>query len=120
MIKYSEDHEWIDLNGDTGTVGISPHAIEQLGDIVFIELPDVGINVHKGDAVAVFESVKAASDIYSPASGKIVEVNTALLDDLTAITPEAAMDCWLFKVKVNDASDLDDMMDDAAYQAMIA
>ena len=67
MIKYSEDHEWIDLNGDTGTVGISPHAIEQLGDIVFVELPDVGINVDKGDAVAGFESVKAASDIYSPA-----------------------------------------------------
>ncbi|MBT6414988.1 glycine cleavage system protein GcvH [Candidatus Puniceispirillum sp.] len=120
MIKYSEDHEWIDLNGDTGTVGISPHAIEQLGDIVFIELPDVGINVDKGDAVAVFESVKAASDIYSPASGEIIEVNTALLDDLSAITPESAMDCWLFKVKVNDASDLDEMMDDDAYQAMIA
>ena len=120
MIKYSEDHEWIDLNGDTGTVGISPHAIEQLGDIVFVELPDVGINVDKGDAVAVFESVKAASDIYSPASGEIIEVNTVLLDDLTAITPEAAMDCWLFKVKINDTSDLDEMMDDAAYQAMIA
>jgi glycine cleavage system H protein len=120
MIKYSKDHEWIDLNDDTGTVGISPHAIEQLGDIVFVELPDVGINVDKGDAVAVFESVKAASDVYSPASGEIIEVNTALLDDLTAITPEAAMDCWLFKVKVSDASDLDDMMDDAAYKAMIA
>lgn len=120
MIKYSEDHEWIDLNDDTGTVGISPHAIEQLGDIVFVELPDIGITVDKGDAVAVFESVKAASDIYSPASGEIIEVNTALLDDLTAITPEAAMNCWLFKIKVNDASDLDDMMDDAAYKAMIA
>ena len=79
MIKYSEDHEWIDLNGDTGTVGISPHAIEQLGDIVFVELPDVGINVDKGDAVAVFESVKAASDIYSPASGEIIEVNKQCL-----------------------------------------
>ena len=119
-LKYSKDHEWVRVEGEEAYVGITAFAQGELGDIVFVELPDVGINVDKGDAVAVFESVKAASDIYSPASGEIIEVNTVLLDDLTAITPEAAMDCWLFKVKINDASDLDEMMDDAAYQAMIA
>lgn len=120
MLRYSEDHEWIALDGDIGAVGISPHAIEQLGDIVFVELPETGTVVSKGDAVAVFESVKAASDIYSPASGEIVEVNDSLLDDLSAITPDAAMECWLFKVKVTSSSDLDGMMDEAAYSAMIA
>lgn len=119
MLRYTEDHEWIEMNDDTGTVGISPHAIEQLGDIVFVELPDVGTEVSKGDSVAVFESVKAASDIYAPAGGEITDVNSALLDDLSAITPDAAMDCWLFKIKVTDANDLDEMMDDAAYQAML-
>lgn len=119
MLRYTEDHEWIEMNGDIGTVGISPHAIEQLGDIVFVELPDAGTEVSKGDSIAVFESVKAASDIYAPAGGQITDVNAALLDDLSAITPDAAMDCWLFKIKVTDSSDLDEMMDDAAYQAML-
>jgi glycine cleavage system H protein len=119
MIRYTEDHEWINLDGDTGTVGISPHAIEQLGDIVFVELPEVGSEVAKGEAVAVFESVKAASDIYSPAAGEIVEVNEAMLDDLTSITPDRATESWLFKIRVADKSELDDMMDEAAYNAMI-
>ena len=88
MLRYTEDHEWINLDGNTGSVGISPHAIEQLGDIVFVELPEAGSSVSKGDSVAVFESVTAASDIYSPASGEITEVNEALLDDLSSITPE--------------------------------
>ena len=120
MLRYSEDHEWIQLDGDTGTVGISPHAIEQLGDIVFVELPEAGATVSKGDAVAVFESVKAASDIYSPASGEITAVNEAMLDDLTSITPDRATESWLFKVKVSDTSELDEMMDEAAYAAMIS
>ena len=98
MLKFSEDHEWASLDVDICAVGISPHAVEQLGDIVFVELPDIGLAVDKGDTVAVFESVKAASDIYSPAGGVIVEVNNALLDDLTAITPESAMANWLFKI----------------------
>ena len=120
MLRYTEDHEWINLDGETGAVGISPHAIEQLGDIVFVELPEAGTTVSKGDSVAVFESVKAASDIYSPASGEITEVNTALLDDLASITPDRAHDCWLFKIKLADSSELDELMDDAAYNAMIA
>ncbi len=119
MLRYTEDHEWINMEGDIGTVGISPHAIEQLGDIVFVELPEEGAEVTKGDSVAVFESVKAASDIYSPAGGEIIEVNAGLLDDLSAITPDAAMDCWLFRIRVGNAGDLDDMMDEAAYSAMI-
>ncbi len=120
MMRYTEDHEWINLNGDTGTVGISPHAIEQLGDIVFVELPEAGSTVAKGDAVAVFESVKAASDIYSPAGGEIVEVNEAMLDDLSSITPDRATESWLFKIKVDDSNELDELMDEDAYKAMIA
>ena len=119
MLKFSEEHEWVRLDGDIAKIGISPHAVEQLGDIVFIELPDIGTNVNKGDAVAVFESVKAASDIYSPAGGEIIDVNSALADDLAAITPDEAMENWLFKVKLNAPSDLDDLMDEDQYKAMI-
>ena len=119
MFKFSEDHEWAKLDNDICSVGISPHAVEQLGDIVFVELPEIGIKVDKGDAVAVFESVKAASDIYSPAAGEITEVNSLLLDDLTLITPESAMENWLFKLKINNASDLETLMDEGAYNALI-
>ena len=119
MLKFSEEHEWANLDGDICSVGISPHAVEQLGDIVFIDLPEVGNSVAKGEAVAVFESVKAASDIYSPADGEITEINNALLDDLTAITVDRAMDNWLFKVKITSAADLDEMMDEDAYKVMI-
>ena len=119
MLKFSEDHEWARLEGDVCTVGISPHAVEQLGDIVFIELPEAGANVAKGEAVAVFESVKAASDIYTPVSGEITAVNSALLDDLTSITPDKALNNWLFKLEISDASDLDTLMDEEAYNAMI-
>ena len=119
MLKFSEDHEWAKLDADICAVGISPHAVEQLGDIVFVELPDIGTTVDKGDAVAVFESVKAASDIYSPVAGEITEVNSALLDDLTTITPESAMENWLFKIKITDASDLESLMDEESYNAMI-
>ena len=119
MLQFSEDHEWVRLDVDIAEIGISPHAVEQLGDIVFVELPDIGTNVNKGDAVAVFESVKAASDIYSPAGGKIIDVNRALADDLTAITPDEAMENWLFKVKLNAPSDLDDLVDEDQYKAMI-
>ena len=119
MLKFSEDHEWVRLDGDIAKIGISPHAVEQLGDIVFIELPDIGTNVTKGEAVAVFESVKAASDIYSPAGGEIIDVNSALADDLPAITADEAMNNWLFKVKLSAPSDLDDLMDEDQYKAMI-
>ena len=120
MLKFSGDHEWVKLDGDIAEIGISPHAVEQLGDIVFIELPEAGATVSKGDAVAVFESVKAASDIYSPATGEITSVNEAMLDDLTSITPDRATESWLFKVKVSDTNELGEMMDEAAYAAMIS
>ena len=119
MLKFSEDHEWAKLDNDSCSVGISPHAVEQLGDIVFVELPEIGTKVDKGDAVAVFESVKAASDIYSPAAGEVTEVNSALLDDLTSITPESAMVNWLFKLKINNPSDLEVLLDEGAYNALI-
>ena len=119
MFKFTEDHEWVNLDNDIASVGISPHAVEQLGDIVFVELPEIGLVVSKGDAVAVFESVKAASDIYSPVAGEIVDVNEALADNLSAITPDHAMDNWLFKVKVTNLSDLDGLMDQEQYEATI-
>ena len=119
MLKFSEDHEWVNLEGDIAKVGISPHAVEQLGDIVFVELPDIGQRVAKGDAVAIFESVKAASDIYSPVSGEIVDVNAALADDLSVITPTEAMENWLFKVRLDAPSDLDDLMDEDQYKALL-
>ena len=119
MLRFSENHEWVKLDGDIAEIGISPHAVEQLGDIVFIELPDIGTNVYKGDAVAVFESIKAASDIFSPAAGKIIDVNSGLTDDLAAITPNEAMKNWLFRVKLNTPSDLDDLMNEDQYKAII-
>ena len=119
MLKFSEDHEWAMLGADICSVGISPHAVEQLGDIVFVELPEIGTIVDKGDEVAVIESVKAASDIYSPAAGQITDVNNALLDDLSSITPESAMENWLFKLKISDLSDLNQLMDEDAYIASV-
>ena len=119
MLKFSEDHEWAQLDGEICSVGISPHAVEQLGDIVFVELPEIGTIVDKGDEVAEIAAVKAASDIYSPAAGQITDVNNALLDDLSSITPESAMENWLFKLKISDISDLDQLMDEDAYKASV-
>ena len=120
-IKYASTHEWARLESDgTVSVGITDHAQEELGDVVYVELPEVGQAVIAGGEAGVVESVKAASDIYSPASGEITEVNEALLDDLSSITPERAHDCWLFKIKVENAGELDEMMDEDAYKAMIA
>jgi glycine cleavage system H protein len=119
MLKFSEDHEWARLDGEICSVGISPHAVEQLGDIVFVELPEIGKIVDKGDAAAAIESVKAASDIFSPAAGQITEINDALLDDLTSITPEGAMGNWLFKLRITDITALDHLMDEDVYKALV-
>jgi glycine cleavage system H protein len=119
MVRFSDYHEWARLDAEICSVGISPHAVEQLGDIVFVELPEIGTIIDKGDEVAVIESVKAASDIYSPAAGQITDVNNALLDDLSSITPESAMENWLFKLKISDISDLDQLMDEDAYKASV-
>ncbi|WP_295897677.1 glycine cleavage system protein GcvH [uncultured Bartonella sp.] len=121
MVKlyFTEDHEWISLEGEVATVGITNHAQEQLGDLVFVELPDVGRTIKKGESVAVVESVKAASDVFSPVDGTVTEVNVALTDDPALVNQKAEKEGWLWKMKVSDASQLDGLMDAAGYIAMI-
>ncbi len=118
-LYFTEDHEWISLDGDVATVGITNHAQEQLGDLVFVELPEVGSTVSKGDAAAVVESVKAASDVYSPVDGTITEVNEALTSDPAMVNQKAEKEGWLWKMKLSDASQLDGLMSAADYIAMI-
>jgi glycine cleavage system H protein len=118
-LKYTKDHEWISLEGDIATVGITNYAQEQLGDVVFIELPDVGKTLAKGDEAAVVESVKAAGEIYAPADGEVTEVNAALNDDPSLINSDAQGKGWFVKLRVGDAGTLDGLMDDAAYAAYI-
>lgn len=115
-LKYTEDHEWVDVDGDIATVGVSVYAVGQLGDIVFTELPGIGVSFKKGDDVAVVESVKAASDVYTPVSGEITAVNLALEDAPETVNdaPEGAG--WFFKIKLSNASELDGLMDEAAYK----
>lgn len=119
MLKFSEQHEWIEINGNIGTVGITYYAQQQLGDVVFTDLPVIGKQVFKGGEVAVVESVKAASEVYTPVSGEIVEVNEALsaAPDLVNVSPEK--DGWFFKIKLSDMAELDGLMDAAAYKKMI-
>jgi len=119
-MKYTEDHEWIKVDGDIATVGISTHAAGQLGDIVFVELPDVGAEFEKGDDAAVVESVKAASEIYAPVSGIITAINEALEDAPETVNAAPEEGGWFFKIKLSDPSELDGMMDEAAYKAFIA
>lgn len=116
---YTEDHEWIRLEGDIGTVGISNYAQEQLGDIVFVELPQPGTKTGKGDEIAVVESVKAASEIYAPVSGEVTEANTALEGAPVTVNESAENDGWFFKIRVTDKSELDGLMDAAAYQTYV-
>jgi glycine cleavage system H protein len=119
-IKISEDHEWVSLDGDTATVGITDFAQKALGDVVFVELPEVGANVAKGDEVAVVESVKAASEIYAPVSGEITEVNSALEDAPDKINQSPLDDGWLFKIRLGSAGELDELMDEEAYASFVA
>lgn len=119
-MKFTEEHEWLRVEDDLVVVGITEHASEQLGDIVFVELPDVGTVVSKDDEAVVIESVKAASDILAPIDGEIVEVNGALEDDPGKINEDATGAGWFFKLKVEDMSVLDDLMDEAAYNKFIA
>ena len=114
-MKYTEEHEWLRVEGDVVVVGITAHAAEQLGDIVFVELPDEGRAVVKDDEVVVIESVKAASDILAPIDGEIVEVNAVLTDNPSMVNDDPTGDGWFFKLSVADLSVLHDMMDEAAY-----
>ncbi|MEM7464802.1 MAG: glycine cleavage system protein GcvH [Pseudomonadota bacterium] len=117
---FTEDHEWIAVDGDTAIVGITEHAQEQLGDLVFVELPEAGKTVSKGDDAVVVESVKAASDVYAPVSGEITEVNMALADDPSLVNRSAQKEGWLFKMKLSDTSELEGLMDASGYEASIA
>ncbi len=118
MARYfTEEHEWIDLEGDTATVGITDYAQEQLGDIVFVELPEIGMVIDKGKDAAVVESVKAASDVYAPISGEVMEANPALEDDPALVNTAPEEDGWFFKMTVSDKSQLEGLMDAKAYKS---
>ncbi len=119
-MKYTEEHEWLRADGDVYVVGITTHATEQLGDLVFVEMPDVGDTVSKGDEIVVIESVKAASDILAPIDGEITEINEALVEDPSLANSDATGAGWFFKIKASDPSQLDETMDEAAYNEMIA
>ncbi len=118
-MKYTEDHEWLRVDGDLVVVGITEHASEQLGDVVFVELPENETVVAKGDDICVIESVKAASDIASPVDGQIVEVNDDLTDNPGLVNEDPLGAAWFFKIKVDDMSQLDAFMDEDAYKEMI-
>ncbi|MBL3589988.1 MAG: glycine cleavage system protein GcvH [gamma proteobacterium endosymbiont of Lamellibrachia anaximandri] len=120
-LRYAKSHEWVKNEGDgTVTIGITDHAQELLGDLVFVDMPEVGDNVEAGSECAVVESVKAASDIYSPVSGEIIAVNEALDDAPETINDDAFGEGWIFKVKLSDAADLDGLLDAAGYDATVA
>ena len=119
-IYYTEEHEWLSVEGDVGTCGITDFAQEQLGDIVYVELPEAGREVVKNDEIAVVESVKAASELYAPVSGEVIESNDALADDPAKVNADAMGDGWFFKLKISDQGELDGLMDGEAYAALVA
>ncbi|HEU5018956.1 MAG TPA: glycine cleavage system protein GcvH [Pseudolabrys sp.] len=120
MLKYTPDHEWLMIENDTATVGITTFAQEQLGDLVFVELPKPGSTLTAGGAAAVVESVKAASDVYAPIDGEVVEMNQQVVDNPSLINSDPSGSGWLFKLRIADPSQLDKLMDEAAYQELIA
>ena len=117
--RFTKDHEWIRLDGGIATVGITDHAQTQLGDVVFVELPDVGRQVAQSEAVAVVESVKAASDVFSPIAGEVTEVNGDLTGQPALVNEDAEGKAWFFRIKVANAAELDALMDRAAYEAFV-
>jgi glycine cleavage system H protein len=117
--KFTKDHEWISLDGDVATVGITNYAQEQLGDVVFVEVPETGQQVAQGDDAAVVESVKAASEVYAPLSGEVVEGNAALEATPELVNQSPDNEGWFFKMKLSDAGELDELMDEAAYDAFV-
>jgi glycine cleavage system H protein len=117
--RFTKDHEWIRIEAGIGTVGITNHAQQQLGDVVFVEVPEVGRKAAKGEAVAVVESVKAASDVYAPVAGEVTEVNAALADQPALVNEDAEGKAWFFKLRVADPAELDGLMDRTAYEALV-
>lgn len=118
-MRFTKDHEWVELNGDVATVGISAYAAEQLGDVVFVEVPEVGRQVKAGDGFAVVESVKAASDVYAPVAGEVVEANAALSDAPETVNAAPEAGGWFAKVKVANPAEVEALMDRAAYEAYL-
>lgn len=116
---FTDDHEWISVDGGIATVGITEHAQEQLGDIVFVELPEAGANLSKGGSAAVIESVKAASDVYAPIDGEVADVNGALEGDPAMVNKDAEGGAWLWKMSISDEGQLEGLMDEAAYKAHV-
>jgi glycine cleavage system H protein len=119
-IYFTKDHEWVRVEGDTGTVGISEYATEQLGDVVFVELPDIGKSLGKGDEAAVVESVKAASEVYSPVAGDVTEVNGDLTDAPDGVNEEPLGKGWFYKMTIKDKGELSSLMDETAYKEYVA
>ncbi|WP_279139662.1 glycine cleavage system protein GcvH [Sphingomonas paucimobilis] len=117
---FTEDHEWIDVDGDVGTVGISDYAQGALGDIVFVDVPEEGRELSKGDEAAVVESVKAASDVYAPVSGTVIEGNAKLAEEPALVNSDPEGEGWFFKITLSDTSELDGLMDETAYAAFVA
>ena len=117
---FTTDHEWLKIEGDIATIGVTDYAQSQLGDVVFVELPKAGRALKKGEAAAVVESVKAASDVYAPITGEVVAVNDALAADPALVNSDAGGKAWFFKIKIADKKDLDGLMDEAAYKAHTA
>ena len=119
-MRFTKDHEWVRLDGDVATVGISKHAADALGDVVFVELPEIGRTVAQGDELAVVESVKAASEVYAPVSGEVVEANEALSNDPSLVNSGAEGDDWFARVRLSDTAELEGLMDEAAYKDYVA
>jgi len=119
MLKFTEEHEWLQVEGDVATVGITAHAAEQLGDLVFVELPEVGASFSKGDDAATVESVKAASEVYCPLDGEITEVNEAITADPALVNSDPMGAGWFFKLKLKNTSDLDGLLDESGYKELI-
>jgi glycine cleavage system H protein len=119
MLRFTEEHEWLNLDGDIATVGITEHAAKQLGDIVFVQLPEVGTRLAQGDGAAVVESVKAASNVYAPLAGEVVEINQTVVDDPASVNADPQGKAWFFKLKLDDVSAMDGLMDEAAYRKLV-
>ncbi len=119
MLKYTTDHEWLRVEGDVATVGITSYAQDKLGDLVFVELPAIGATFAQGAPAAVVESVKAASDVYSPITGEVVAVNDKLANEPGLVNSDPTGDGWLFRIKVSDKGEIDALLDEAAYKAIL-
>jgi len=117
--KFSKQHEWISIEGEVATVGITKHASEMLGDVVFVELPDQGKSIEKDGQAGVVESTKAASDIYSPIAGEVVDTNKSIVDDPAAVNKDPEGNAWFFKIKIKNKSDLDDLMNKTDYEKFV-